>query len=158
MKRIWLATALAVASTSAWALDVSVGAHITIGDPNFYGVINIGDVPEPPRLIYREPRIVIHEHVVAEPVYMRVPPGHAKHWDKHCHDYGACNRRVFFVEDDWYENRYVPHYKAKHGHGGGGHKSHRGGDHDGGGKHHGGGGKHKGGKDGGKGKGGKGKD
>src|SRR2546425_10235251 len=33
--------------------------------------------------------------VVAEPVqpiYLHVPPGHAKHWRKHCHEYNACDR------------------------------------------------------------------
>ncbi len=150
MKRLLLAAALSAVSFSALA-DVSVGATINIGAPDFYGRINIGDVPEPPRLIYREPRIIEHVTVVHEPVYMRVPPGHAKHWDKHCAQYNACNRPVYFVEDDWYEHTYVPHYKQKHG-GGGHHEDHddHGGDH---GDHGGGHGKSKGGK----GKGGKGK-
>ena len=148
MNKILLAAALAMASAAA---NAQVSASITIGDPNFYGVINIGDVPEPPRLIYREPRIVEHVHVVETPVYMRVPPGHAKHWDKHCHEYHACNRKVYFVDDDWYETRYVPVYREKHGHGHG--DDHDDGDHGNHGDHgeghgHGGGhGKgHKGGK------------
>jgi len=152
MKRLLLAAALAGLASLPARADVS--ASITIGEPNFYGVINIGDVPEPPRLIYREPVVIEHVHVVEQPVYMRVPPGHAKDWGKHCHKYGACNRRVYFVDNDWYEHTYVPHYHKKHGkrHGGGGHKSH----HDGGhGKSHKGGGKDKGHKGGGKGKGGK---
>ena len=142
MKRVLLAAAIALGFAGAARAEVSVGASITIGDPNFYGVINIGEVPEPPRLIYREPIIVEHVHVVEQPVYMRVPPGHAKHWDKHCHEYHACNRKVYFVEDDWYEHRYVPVYREKHGHGHGGegHGDHGGGDHGGGhGKGHGGG-------------------
>jgi uncharacterized membrane protein YgcG len=152
MKRLLLAAAVAVACVPAHA-DVSVGASITIGDPNFYGVINIGEVPEPPRLIFREPRIIERVTVVHEPVYLHVPPGHAKKWDKHCHKYDACSRPVYFVDDDWYQNSYAPVVRAKHGKGGGGghkHKSHGGGG--GGGGH-----KHKGDKGGGHGKGGNGK-
>jgi hypothetical protein len=48
------------------------------------------------------------------PVYLRVPPGHAKHWDKHCYEYRACGERVLFVRDDWYEREYVPRYQEKH--------------------------------------------
>lgn len=127
MKRALLA-AVVLASIQAAHADVSVGTTITIGEPNFYGVINIGDVPEPPRLVYREPRVIEHVTVVREPVYLRVPPGHAKHWDKHCHAYHACARPVYFVEDGWYQHTYAPVYKAKHhkGHGGHKHKSHHG--------------------------------
>jgi hypothetical protein len=120
MKRQVLASLLAAAVTPAFA---QVSASINIGEPNFYGQINIGDVPEPPRVIYAEPRVVERVHVVEEPVYLRVPPGHAKHWDKHCHEYHACNRPVYFVQDDWYQRVYAPHYQEHHGH-------HEHGDHD----------------------------
>ena len=128
MKRLLGAAFIAAMSVPAFA-QVSVGAQINIGQPNFYGVINIGDVPEPPRVIYREPVIVERVHVVEEPIYLRVPPGHAKHWGKHCHEYHACNRKVYFVENDWYEHVYVPHYEEHHGHGHG-HGEHGDGDHD----------------------------
>jgi hypothetical protein len=115
----------AAASTSATAADV--GVSVTIGEPGFYGTINIGDFPQP-RLIYREPVLVEHVTVVREPIYMRVPPGHAKNWKKHCHSYGACGQRVYFVDDDWYETVYVKHHREKHGkkgHGDKGHKGHK---------------------------------
>ena len=44
----------------------------------------------------------------AEPVYLRVPPGHRKNWSKHCRKYDACGQRVLFVRDDWYTNSYAP--------------------------------------------------
>ena len=44
-----------------------------------------------------------------EPVYMWVPPGHRKDWKKHCRQYGACGVPVYFVRDDWYEQ------KVRHG-------------------------------------------
>jgi hypothetical protein len=51
---------------------------------------------------------------LGQPVYLRVPPGHAKNWAKHCARYGACGRPVYFVSDDWYENIYVPRYRKIH--------------------------------------------
>ena len=71
--------------------------------------------------------------VYVEPVYLRVPPGHEKHWSKHCAEYNACGRPVYFVRDDWYNNQYVPRYRnggdeqgdsRGHGHGRGHDKEH----------------------------------
>jgi hypothetical protein len=45
-----------------------------------------------------------------QPVYLRVPPGHEKHWSKHCGKYGACGQPVYFVREDWYQTQYVPRY------------------------------------------------
>ena len=42
------------------------------------------------------------------PLYLHVPPGHAKKWSQHCARYNACNRPVYFVKvrgDDDYERR-----------------------------------------------------
>jgi hypothetical protein len=68
---------------------------------------------------------------------LHVPPGHEKHWSKHCAQYNACGRPVYFVRDEWYNNEYVPHYRHAHdndhGHGHG-HDKH--GDHDEGHGHH----------------------
>ena len=50
-----------------------------------------------------------------QPVYMHVPPGHAKDWGKHCRKYNACGQPVYFVEDRWYTNTYVPAYAQEHG-------------------------------------------
>ncbi len=48
-------------------------------------------------------------------MYMRVPPGHAKKWSKHCAAYNACGRPVYFVQDSWYNNTYAPQYRKTHG-------------------------------------------
>lgn len=111
MKRLLFAAALALAATSAGAADV--GVSITIGEPGFYGRIDIGDYPQP-RLIYREPRIIQRVAVVSEPIYLHVPPGHAKNWRKHCRKYNACGERVYFVQDSWYNQVYVPQYQKRH--------------------------------------------
>lgn len=112
MKRFLIAALMACSAVPASAADV--GVSVTVGEPGFYGHIDIGNYP-PPRLIYAEPVIVDHVHVVPAPVYLHVPPGHAKHWHEHCHEYGACDRRVYFVEHDWYETVYVPEYRKRHG-------------------------------------------
>lgn len=110
-----IAAALLALPTLAAA---QVGVSISIGEPGFYGRIDIGDYPQP-RLIYTKPMIIERVTVSRSPLYLRVPPGHAKHWDKHCREYDACARPVYFVEDDWYERVYVPEYQnRKQGHGG----------------------------------------
>ena len=112
MKRLFIAAALAVAAAAVPALAADVGVSISIGQPGFYGRIDIGDYPQP-RLIYREPR-VIQRVAVREPIYLHVPPGHAKNWRKHCRQYDACGERVYFVQDDWYNQVYVPRYQERH--------------------------------------------
>lgn len=114
-----LATALA-APFAAQAADV--GVSISVGDPNFYGRIDIGNVR--PEVVYAQPVIIHRVHTPPPPVYLRVPPGHEKHWSKHCARYGACGRPVYFVRDDWYREVYVPQHAHGHGHGHG-HDDHR---------------------------------
>jgi hypothetical protein len=110
MKRMFFAIALAVFTAPALATDVGVSIHI--GDPNFYGRIDIGDFPRP-RVIYREPVLIERVRVERGPLYLRVPPGHAKNWRKHCRKYDACGERVYFVQDSWYSNEYAPRYRER---------------------------------------------
>lgn len=109
MKRFLFAAALATVP----ALAADVGVSVSIGQPGFYGRLDIGDFPQP-QVIYSRPIIVERVPVGRPPIYLRVPPGHAKHWKKHCHEYNACGERVFFVKDDWYNREYVPRYQEKH--------------------------------------------
>ena len=113
MKRYVVSLLLAAATLPAFAADV--GVSVTVGQPGFYGRIDIGNAP-PPVLIYPQP-VVIQKVYVAQPhpqLYLHVPPGHAQKWSKHCHKYDACSRPVYFVKDDWYNNVYVPHYQQVH--------------------------------------------
>ena len=114
MKRILFAVALAATSLAIPAFAADVGVSVSIGEPGFYGRIDIGGYPQP-QVIYRQP-IVVERRVPATrpPIYLRVPPGHAKHWSKHCHEYNACGERVYFVQDNWYNREYVPRYKEQH--------------------------------------------
>jgi hypothetical protein len=115
MKFFLIATALTVAAISTPTLAADVGVSVTIGQPGFYGRIDIGDYPyPPPRVIYRQPRVIERIYVERAPIYMRVPPGHAKNWKKYCHQYDACGYPVYFVQDSWYEHDYVPNYREYH--------------------------------------------
>ena len=87
---------------------------VSVGQPGFYGRIDIGGAPAP-RIIYAEPRIVEQVVVVGAPIYLHVRPGHAKNWKKHCGYYNACGAPVYFVRDDWYGDHVNP--KGR-GHGG----------------------------------------
>jgi hypothetical protein len=114
MKHFLLTVMIIFAASSAQAADV--GVTVSVGQPGFYGRIDIGNAPQP-QLVYANP-VVIHPApagVVYQPIYVHVPPGHEKHWSKHCAKYNACGRPVYFVRDKWYNNVYVPHYQAHHG-------------------------------------------
>jgi hypothetical protein len=103
----------AVAAVPAFA-DVS--ASVAVSEPGFYGQISIGDFPRP-AVIYAEPVWIARpaKVVYVEPLYLRIPPGHEKHWKKHCGEYGACGRPVYFVREDWYQNTYVPYHRDRKG-------------------------------------------
>src|SRR3984893_18361644 len=115
----------------AQAQNVSISATIT-GEivPGVYGQVVVGNRPPPP-LVYAQPvvavPVVVVQPVPMEPIYLHVPPGHAKNWRKHCHEYNACNRPVYFVRSAEYEPGYRPdrgehdhaHHsdRGNHGHG-----------------------------------------
>jgi hypothetical protein len=122
MNRTLCVALLSALATPAFSADV--GVSISVGQPGFYGQIDIGNVPRPP-VVYAQPVVVAPspEYVSVQPIYLHVPPGHEKHWGKHCAEYHACGRPVYFVRDDWYNNEYAPHYRHDggyhddHGHG-----------------------------------------
>ena len=104
---------IAIAGYAAPALAADVGVSIGIGQPGFYGQLDIGDAPRP-RVIYAQPRIIDRVVVDEEPIYLHVRPGHAKNWRRYCGQYNACGRRVYFVNDNYYNNVYAPHYRQRH--------------------------------------------
>lgn len=115
MKIIRTAVLTAITATlPMWAAAADVGVSVSIGDPNFYGHIDIGNYR--PDVIYPEPVIIERVPVRRAPLYLRVPPGHEKHWEKNCHKYDACGRPVYFVRDNWYRDVYAPSYRREHGH------------------------------------------
>ncbi|NGZ83637.1 hypothetical protein [Duganella aceris] len=123
MKAKILAASLLALSSTAFASDVAMS--VSVGQPGFYGRIDIGGYPQP-QVVYAQPVLVQRpvRYVESAPIYLRVPPGHRKHWSRHCGYYNACGQRVLFVQDGWYTNNYAPHYRANHGHGGRGPEHH----------------------------------
>jgi hypothetical protein len=112
MKRLLFAATLTIATLPAHAADV--GISVSIGQPGFYGQIDIGGGYPPPRILYREPMVVERVAMYRPPIYLRVPPGYARNWSTHCREYDACGERVYFVNNNWYQNEYVPHYQEHH--------------------------------------------
>ena len=114
MKRLLFPAALAaLAAVTAPALAADVGVSVSIGQPGFYGRLDIGGYPQP-QVLYRRPIAVERVPENRPPVYLRVPRDHAKHWRKYCRKYNACGERVFFVQDDWYHREYAPRYQEQH--------------------------------------------
>jgi hypothetical protein len=112
MKRFFICALISITAASSAMADVAVS--IAVGEPGFYGQIDIGNYP-PPRLVYTEPVIVEPVVVVSPPIYLHVRHDHIVNWDSHCHEYGACAQRVYFVDNDWYDTVYVTEYHKKHG-------------------------------------------
>jgi hypothetical protein len=116
MKTLILGVVLSAAAFPALA---QTNVSISVGQPGFYGRIDLGDFAPQPVLYAPQPVIVVpRAHYAAEPIYLRVPPGHRRHWSRFCGRYDACGRPVLFVRDDWYTNSYAPRYR-EHVHGGG---------------------------------------
>jgi len=110
MKRIMLsAMAVALVVPTMTALAADVGVSIGIAQPGVYGRIDIGRFPQPPAVVTSQPVVIEPPRVVVakpvQPVYLWVPPGHQKNWGKHCREYSACGVPVYFVRDEWYQDK-----------------------------------------------------
>ena len=80
--------------------------------PGVYGQVQLGNASPPP-VVYAQPMLIEAQAAPPPPVYLHVPPGHAKNWRKHCREYNACNRPVYFVRSAEYEPDYA---RRDHGH------------------------------------------
>ncbi|MEO7152894.1 MAG: hypothetical protein ABIX46_14450 [Burkholderiaceae bacterium] len=91
---------------SAGNISLSVSGEVS---PGVYGRVDVG--PTRPVLVYEQPVIITRPVRVVSapppPLYLAVPPGHAKHWSKHCGRYNACARQVYFVRSSEYAPVYV---------------------------------------------------
>lgn len=106
--KIALVTALFAGASLTQASDIGVNVVLeTEVAPGVYGRVELGNDSRPD-LVYREPRVIVVEEKYRryKPIYLHVPPGHAKHWDKHCSKYNACNRKVYFVKSAEYSPDY----------------------------------------------------
>src|SRR5262245_49130324 len=93
---------LCASSASAQYANVVIAGEVK---PGVYGRVEFGNAP-PPVLVYPQPVVIVREPHPLQPVYLHVPPGHAKKWSKHCHKYNACNRPVYFVKSAEYDPDY----------------------------------------------------
>ncbi len=122
---LWLALAGCTLSAAATEVGVSIGVH----QPGVYGRVDIGRAATPPVLVYPQPVIIAAPPRVRvqRPIYLHVPPGHAKHWRKHCGRYDACGIPVYFVRDAGYHKHHAVRHDHRRGHR---HGQHHGHDHD----------------------------
>ena len=102
-RRIAVASLLLGWSAAHFAADAAVNV-IVQGQvaPGVYGRVEIGSASPPP-VVYAEPITIVRPATPVQPVYLHVPPGHAKNWKKHCKKYDACGQPVYFVKSAEYE-------------------------------------------------------
>jgi len=127
MKRI-AAVVLAACAAAPAMSQTNVGVSVSVHQPGVYGRIDIGNFP-PPAVIYPQPVIIAPTPVAVyqRPVYLYVPPGHQKHWHKHCGRYNACGQPVYFVQEQWVRERHEEHRDHDdRGHRGGNEGKHKG--------------------------------
>lgn len=109
MKRKLLIPLLALLATPA--LQAQAPITTNLGEPGYYGPIVVDDSYPKPRLMFSDPQVIDEAHRTGRPLYLHIPPGHAKDWEKHCKHYDACHQPAYFVEDSWYSDVYVPAYQ-----------------------------------------------
>ncbi len=102
--------AIVTAAPLASAADQDAGVVITGAvTPGVYGRVDIANKALP-ALVYEQAMFVERPDTAGrvEPLYLHVPPEHAKNWKKYCNQYQACDRPVFFVKSAEYEPGYEP--------------------------------------------------
>lgn len=105
MKRIWMAAAAAMTLASTLPAQArDNGVSVFIGGPGVVGRIDLGHFPLPP-LILPNPVLIkrLLGAALLPPLYLWAPPEQRNNWRNHCAAYGACERPVYFVRDDWYQ-------------------------------------------------------
>ncbi|HTH94974.1 MAG TPA: hypothetical protein VL550_07060 [Rhodocyclaceae bacterium] len=103
---------LAVATLSLAASAANAQISVSVGEPGFYGAIDVGGYPPPP-LVYSRPVVAVPGAYAGPPIYLHAPALHMREWDRYCARYGACGRPVYFVQDNWYNSVYVPRYHGR---------------------------------------------
>lgn len=104
---------LAIAAVAMPVLAADADIPVALGQPGFYGRIELGDDAPRPRLDFAQARLVERVATYEDPIYLHVRPGQARDWPRHCREYNACGRHVYFVNDVWYNTVYVPHYRDR---------------------------------------------
>lgn len=105
---------LATSTVNADDLGISVILEKEVA-PGVYGRVEIGNDSRP-NVYYRDPMLIVTDsrYARSRPVYLHVPPGHAKNWGKHCSKYHACDRPVYFVRSAEYDEHYHEDQERHH--------------------------------------------
>ena len=82
----------------AAAVPALAAVSISVGEPGFFGTIDLGGGP-PPQVINAQPVIIGPPVVNAPPVYLRVPVAQQHDWRRYCGQYNACGRPAYFVHE-----------------------------------------------------------
>lgn len=88
-------------------ISLGIGGEVA---PGVYGRVGI-DNSRYPSVIFADPVVVARPVRYAPPVYLHVPPGHARRWSQYCGGYGACGTPVYFVRSPEYrgfDTHYIP--------------------------------------------------
>lgn len=100
-----IAALLLAGQAAAQDVRVSISGEVA---PGVYGRVDFGSRPPPP-VFYPQPVVIVkpvRQGPPLTPIYMHVPPGHARNWSKHCRKYNACGHPVYFVKSAEYEPGY----------------------------------------------------
>ncbi len=100
--------ALGLATGALAQVAISAGVQ-----PGVYGQVTVGE--RPPPLVYEQPQIVEEAPDAGAPIYLHVPPEHARDWRHHCSEYNACRRPVYFVRSEEYEPGWRERHEHEHG-------------------------------------------
>jgi hypothetical protein len=101
-----MAGTMIAAAGVAQSADLNVGVNVAgYVAPGVYGEVQLGD-RSPPPVVYEQPVTIVHVRHAGPPMYLNVPPSHARNWRAHCRAYNACNRPVYFVRSAEYEPGY----------------------------------------------------
>ena len=109
LKLLALCAALAAAPALAQDVRVTISGEVA---PGVYGRVDIG-TKSPPPLVQPTAVLIVRKANPPAPIYMHVPPGHARNWRKHCGRYNACGVPVYFVKSAEYEPGYEHPGKGK---------------------------------------------
>lgn len=103
---IAIVTAAPLASAADKDASAVIAGPVT---PGVYGRVDVTNKPLP-ALVFEQAMFVERPDTAGrvEPLYLHVPPEHAKNWRKYCDKYQACDHPVFFVKSAEYEPGYKP--------------------------------------------------
>jgi hypothetical protein len=110
MKRLLLTAIIAATPLLGVA---QVNFNFSIGDPNYNGQIFIDNGQQPD--VLNETPITGYPgpyNPSIQPIYLNVPLYVYEDWSQYCRYYGPrmCYKPVYFVDNDWYQNFYIPWY------------------------------------------------